>query len=90
MNITFKYEHGHFSTSWDNTSAKVEKIIIGHLGCKLLGNLNRKGIPDNIKRIWDEKSVNTGFRWRNKEDSKKKLAEKLENAIDQLNQSRKV
>lgn len=81
MDIKFEIKNGRIFTLWDNASADVDlsKVSIGHLGCKLLGTL--PDIPQNLVSKWNQE-FGSQTKWKNKKDSKRKLAISLHKAME--------
>lgn len=84
MNITFEIQPSRILARWDRALAAVDvsKIYIGHLGCKLLGTLPE--IPQHLVLKWNQEFGGSSL-WKSKNDSKKKLAQSLNKALEIAN-----
>lgn len=84
LNISFEMHPGRILARWDRAVAEVDgsRIYIGHLGCKLLGTLAE--IPQHLALKWNQEWDGSS-RWKSKNDSKKKLAQSLNKALEIAN-----
>lgn len=80
MDIAIVKKQDCLSVSWNAATAEVDvsKIQLGHMGCKLLGTLTT--VPQNIAELWNDRFSRN---WKNKKDSKLRLAKALEDALTQ-------
>ena len=80
MDIAIVKKQDYLSVSWNAAIAQVDvsKIQLGHMGCKLLGTLT--SVPQNIAEQWNDRF---GRNWKNKKDSKLRLAKALQDALMQ-------
>jgi hypothetical protein len=80
MDITIIRKEDNLCVSWNAVTAQVNvsEIQLGHMGCKLLGTL--ANIPQNLVDQWNKRF---GRNWKNKKDSKLRLAKALQDALMQ-------